>query len=83
MQVMPATAKFINKKSVSSNKLRNDLELNVETSMKLLGYLYGRYSDWGVVCGCYNTGRPIVNGYAQFCVSNKDYQKNWFYLSGI
>lgn len=83
MQIMPATAKFINKTYVSTNVLRNDIELNIETSMKLLEHLYERYSDWALVCGCYNTGRPIINGYAKFCSSNKDYQKNWFYLSEI
>ena len=38
---------------------------------------------WKLVCGYYNTGRPIVNGYASFCVNNKNYQKNWVYIKGV
>jgi hypothetical protein len=80
MQIMPATAKLINKTSVPVNKLRNDIDLNIEISMKLLRRLYNKYPNWAIVCGCYNTGRPIINGYAKFCSTNKDYQKNWNYL---
>jgi soluble lytic murein transglycosylase-like protein len=83
MQIMPATARFINKESVPTNTLRTDIELNIRTSMKLLRHLHDRYGDWGVVCGCYNTGRPIINGYAKFCESNIDYQKNWIYLKDV
>ena len=45
--------------------------------MKVLRYLYNQYGDWAIACGYYNTGQPIVNDYAQFCVSNKNYNKNW------
>jgi hypothetical protein len=51
--------------------------LNVKISMKLLHKLRKQYNDWGLICGYYNTGYPRVNDYARFCVSNKDYQKNW------
>jgi soluble lytic murein transglycosylase-like protein len=83
MQIMPATARFINKTPIQSNVLRTDIDLNIRTSMKLLRHLYDRYGDWGVVCGCYNTGRPIINGYARFCKSNINYQKNWIYLKDV
>ena len=83
MQIMPSTAKLINKRSVPVKKLRNDIELNIEISMKLLRRLHDKYPNWAMVCGCYNTGRPIINGYAEFCSTNKDYQKNWSYLSEI
>jgi soluble lytic murein transglycosylase-like protein len=83
MQIMPSTAKFINKTSVPTNTLRTNIELNIRTSMKLLRHLHDRYGDWGVVCGCYNTGRPIINGYARFCETNINYQKNWIYLKGV
>lgn len=83
MQVMPSTAKLINNEYVSPSILRNDLRLNIETSMKLLNRLYEKYGDWSVVCGCYNTGRPIVNDYAVFCSTNLDYQKNWDYIPEI
>ena len=83
MQIMPSTAKLINKRSVPVKKLRNDMELNIEISMKLLRRLHDKYPNWAIVCGCYNTGRPIINSYAEFCSTNKDYQKNWNYLSEI
>jgi soluble lytic murein transglycosylase-like protein len=80
MQVMPSTANLIRKEDVSVNKLKTNVEFNIETSVKLLKRLYQKYGNWEIVCGCYNTGRPIVNGYAKFCNSNKNYQKNWVYL---
>jgi soluble lytic murein transglycosylase-like protein len=83
MQIMPATANFVNKQKISKGNLKNDIELNIKTSMKLLHQLYNRYGNWKLVCGCYNTGRPLVNGYASFCVNNKNYQKNWVYIKGI
>lgn len=79
MQVMVSTANFINGKIIDRQSLKNDLEINIETSMKLLRRLHNRYKDWATVCGAYNTGQPIINDYARFCVSNKDYQKNWIY----
>ena len=83
MQIMPATANFVHRQKISKGNLKNDIELNIKTSMKLLHQLYNRYGNWKIVCGCYNTGRPIVNGYASFCVNNKNYQKNWVYIKGI
>ena len=77
MQIMPSTANGIHKKHININTLRTDLRLNIETSMKLLKRLHNKYGDWSLVCGYYNTGRPIINGYAQFCSTNKNYQKNW------
>jgi soluble lytic murein transglycosylase-like protein len=77
MQIMPSTSDYINKVNYSKNRLTNDLELNVETSMKLLNRLYTRYKDWSIVCGCYNTGRPIVNDYARYCASNHDFKNKW------
>lgn len=64
MQVMPNTSKFINKESVTKEKLRTDIQYNVRTSMKLLRYLKNRYGNWKLVFGCYNTGRPMINQYA-------------------
>lgn len=77
MQIMPATANFVHRKTISIKKLKNDVVFNIETSAKLLKHLYKLYGDWSLVCGYYNTGRPIVNQYAKFCISNEDYQKNW------
>lgn len=81
MQVMPSTARLIHKSPVSVEKLRNNIEFNIRTSAMLLEKLFKKYGDWSVVCGCYNTGRPIINGYAKFCTSNLDYQKNWVYVN--
>ena len=73
MQIMPSTANYIHKQKISKGDLKNNIELNIRTSMKLLNQLYGRYGNWGIVCGCYNTGRPIVNGYAVFCIKKIGY----------
>ena len=74
---MPSTADYVCNKKVSVKKLKTDIRFNIETSVKLLQKLYKKYGDWGIVCGCYNTGRPMINDYARFCEKNKDYQKNW------
>jgi len=74
MQVMVATAHWINKDGVSKEKLRTDIKYNVYTSMKLLRKLYNLYGDWKTVFGCYNTGRPCINGYAHKVYNHK---LNW------
>ena len=74
MQVMVSTARWINKDDVSQNKLMNDIEYNVYTSMKLLRILYDKRKDWKLVFGEYNTGRPCVNGYAEKVYR---YQLDW------
>jgi soluble lytic murein transglycosylase-like protein len=80
MQIMPGTAKLVQKRYVPNDVLKNDLNVNTEISMKLLNMLFKKYKDWSIACGCYNTGRPIVNGYALFCVNTKNYRKNWIYI---
>jgi soluble lytic murein transglycosylase-like protein len=65
MQIMPSTANMMwNGKKISSDELKNNIELNIRTSMKLLRHLKNRYGDWKIVFGAYNTGRPIINQYA-------------------
>jgi soluble lytic murein transglycosylase-like protein len=64
MQVMVATAKYINHETVSASKLRNNIEYNVMTSMKLLRRLHNLYGDWKTTFGAYNCGYPCINGYA-------------------
>lgn len=66
MQVMYSTAKgLFPEKTFNVEHLRTNIDFNVECSMKLLRKLYDKYGDWKIVFGCYNTGRPIVNGYAE------------------
>ena len=77
MQIMPSTSDYINKVNYGKKRLTTDIELNVETSMKLLNKLYTKYKDWTIVCGCYNTGRPIVNDYARYCASNYNFKNKW------
>jgi soluble lytic murein transglycosylase-like protein len=83
MQIMSSTANGVHNQKISKNNLKNDIELNIRTSMMLLHQLHNRYGNWGLVCGYYNTGRPIINGYASFCINNKNYQKNWVYIRGV
>lgn len=64
MQIMPSTAKWINKESVTKQKLKTDIEYNVKTSMKLLKILYRQHKNWKLAFGAYNTGRPMINKYA-------------------
>lgn len=65
MQIMPSTANMIWGRSVPTEDLISNIDLNVETSMKLLRKLYDKYGNWKIVFGCYNTGTPCVNGYAE------------------
>jgi soluble lytic murein transglycosylase-like protein len=64
MQIQVPTANDNWDKRVTSKMLMNDLELNVHISMKLLARLKEKYGNWRVALGAYNSGRPIVNGYA-------------------
>jgi soluble lytic murein transglycosylase-like protein len=80
MQIMPTTSYSINKVKYSNNRIMTDIELNIKTSMKLLRKLHNRYGDWSLVCGHYNTGRPIVNEYGRYCGTNKDYKSKWLSL---
>jgi soluble lytic murein transglycosylase-like protein len=80
MQIMPSTSDWVNKVRHPRQRIMNDVRLNVETSMKLLRKLYNKYHDWVIVCGCYNTGRPMINDYARYCGSNKNYKSKWLSL---
>lgn len=75
MQIMPATARLMWPDSTITNRqLMTNIQFNVETSMKLLRKLYDKYGDWKIVFGCYNTGRPLINGYAERVYAHKP---NW------
>jgi soluble lytic murein transglycosylase-like protein len=71
MQIMLETARRNNNDNVSRERLRNDIEYNVRTSMKVLRKLYNKYENWKIVFGCYNTGRPCINGYAERVYNHK------------
>jgi soluble lytic murein transglycosylase-like protein len=73
MQVMPATAEMVNGKRPTHEKLKNDIEYNVRTSMKLLRQLKDRHKNWKLAFGAYNTGRPVINEYAKdvYCYAPK------------
>lgn len=77
MQIMPKTGKWLTNGSTTKSDLKMDIELNVSLSMKLLRQLHDQYNNWGVVCGWYNTGRPVINEYGFYCQSNKDYRSKW------
>lgn len=65
MQIMYTTAQMMWKdRKFTKVDLKDNIDFNVETSMKLLRHLYDRYKDWKIVFGCYNTGKPMVNQYA-------------------
>lgn len=71
MQVMIATANGIWNRKVDVDSLKNNIELNVHTSMKLLRLLKDKHKDWKLVMGAYNTGRPLINEYAMNIVNEK------------
>lgn len=78
MQIMPSTADMMwpEKDKINTAFLMNNINFNVETSMKLLKRLHGKYNDWSTVFGCYNTGRPCVNEYAKNVYNYKPNFKN-------
>lgn len=75
MQVMYATAQMMwPGKKITKSMVLDDIDFNVETSMKALAHLYQRYEDWKIVLGCYNTGMPIINSYSYKVLA---FNPNW------
>lgn len=72
MQIIPRYAGRYAGRPVTSEELKNDIQLNVRVSMKMLRSWYNIHRDWGLAAGAYNTGRPIMNEYAR-AVANKEY----------
>jgi soluble lytic murein transglycosylase-like protein len=70
MQILPSTATYIYGERVTKDQLLNDLELNVEISMKYMAYLYKMFKRWDIALGYYNTGTPVVNNYAMRIMKN-------------
>ena len=77
MQIMPRYASYFAGFPVTKKQVMHDLELNVWLSMKILSQHYKAYKDWTLACGTYNTGRPILNGYAKYCGSTKNFTNQW------
>ncbi len=62
---------------LSSKELREDLELNVTISCKMLTKLKRMYNRWDLALGFYNTGHPMVNHYARYTSNNLNYKSKW------
>ena len=77
MQIITRYAHKYAGRHVSEKELMMSVELNVSVSMKMLRKSFEMYRDWGLACGGYNTGSPVLNEYAIYCSSNKNYKKNW------
>lgn len=77
MQIIPRYAHYFAGRRVGVKELKQDIELNVLISMKMLRKWYSIYHDWTLACGAYNTGQPVRNSYAQYATSNKDYKNKW------
>lgn len=80
MQIMYSTAKMYIKENETLTKkaLKNDIELNVMLSMRILRDLKNRHGSWAKAFGAYNTGKPIINKYAKN-ILKKSY--NWIGFS--
>jgi len=80
MQIMLATAKapvYSDGMKITPEILMNDIDLNVQISMKILRRNFEKTGSWKLACGKYNTGRAIVNDYAVYCSTNKNYKNKW------
>lgn len=64
MQIQVPTANTFSDTKVTKHDLLNNLELNVDLSMRILSYLNKKYGSWEMALGAYNTGKPIINSYA-------------------
>ena len=64
MQIMPQYAHPYVDGPFTRDQLRDDIEMNVKASMRILRKLRDKHGDWQLAFGAYNTGRPCVNGYA-------------------
>ncbi len=80
MQIMLSTAKspiYSSGLNITTESLMNDIDLNVELSMKILRRNFEKTGNWKLACGMYNTGRAIINDYAIYCATNKNYKNKW------
>jgi len=77
MQIITRWAHQYAERRITEKELRTNIDLNVMISMKMLRTRYNSTGNWATACGGYNTGSAIVNDYARYCVSNKNYKSKW------
>ena len=77
MQIITRWAHQYAERRITEKELRTNIDLNVMISMKMLRTRYNSTGNWATACGGYNTGSAIVNEYARYCVSNKNYKSKW------
>jgi soluble lytic murein transglycosylase-like protein len=77
MQIIP---QHFSRQYATDYEIKTNIEKNVDVSCKMLVYLYKSYGKWDIVLGAYNTGSLIVNDYARYGVSNRNYQSKWIKL---
>ena len=63
----PTAVKMFNSIEIYSMKYNIPLKYALGIAYAETRYqgLYDKYGNWKIVFGCYNTGRPCVNGYAE------------------
>jgi soluble lytic murein transglycosylase-like protein len=69
MQIQVPTANSVSDFPVTKYDLLNNTDLNAKLSMRIISKLKRKYGSWELALGAYNTGRPIVNGYARSIAS--------------
>jgi len=69
MQIILSTGNFMSDTTLTKKDLLENIELNIEISMKYLRYLYDIKKDWHLACGFYNTGYWVVNDYSRKVVN--------------
>jgi soluble lytic murein transglycosylase-like protein len=80
MQILLSTANspyFSGGKKIKAKDLMNDIDLNVEISMRILRRNFEKTGNWKLACGMYNTGKAVINDYAIYCATNKNYKNKW------
>lgn len=81
MQIVTRWAHKYAGRQVTEKELMTNIDLNVMVSMKMLRSGYNRFHNWEKTLGTYNTGSPIINEYAIYCVNNKNYKSTWIKYS--
>lgn len=64
-QILLSTAKwFWKNNSITKEDLLYDIDLNANIGLAYIKSKYDTYKDWRYALGYYNTGYPVINGYA-------------------